>query len=229
MCQRPFDAGPRPPLREFYPAAKISKIFAAPPLHISEPFVGLFAQCAKDFSKNSLPNRGESRPITFVKSIFILLGLVAMAITLPAQDTNPPAMSGEKLSKKIGTLEATNFIDQEVTVTGRVVQVTARPSVTFLNLDKSYPDSPFTVVIFRGRSQFNGDAELLKGKAIEVRGKIKNFKDKPEMTLETTNQLIVVGATNMSMFFKPMTAPSSPTNAPAAPPAVQVTNFPEVM
>ena len=74
-------------------------------------------------------------------------------------------------------------------VTGKVVQVTIRPTITYLNLDDKYPDSPFTVVIFHGHSSFYGDANVLKGKSIEVNGKIKNYHDKPEIALDSTNQL----------------------------------------
>jgi hypothetical protein len=63
---------------------------------------------------------------------------------LPAAETNALA------SLKIGALEATNHYDQTMIVTGKVVQVTIRPSVTFLNLDRTFPNSPFAVVIISG-------------------------------------------------------------------------------
>ena len=40
---------------------------------------------------------------------------------------------------KIGTGEAASHYDQEMIVTGKVAQVTIRPTVTFLNLDKPIP------------------------------------------------------------------------------------------
>jgi len=160
-----------------------------------------------------------------MKPIFAILLAVTLGLAARAEETNGVAVKADMVVPRIGTLEATNYIDREVTVTGRVVQVSVRPSVTFLNLDKPFPDSPFTVVIFHGRSQFGGDANLLKGHAIEVRGKIKNFKDKPEIALENTNQLVIVGVTNMAVFLK-APAVNAPTNTV---PANQVTNFPDVM
>jgi DNA/RNA endonuclease YhcR with UshA esterase domain len=90
-----------------------------------------------------------------------------------------------------------------------------------LNLDKPFPKSPFSVVIIHGHSSFYGDANALKGKSIEVKGKIKNYQDKPEIILDSTNQLTVLG-------------PLQSTNAPAAkptnaPPEMPATNFPEIM
>jgi hypothetical protein len=115
-------------------------------------------------------------------------------------------------------------------VTGKVVQVTIRPSVTFLNLDKPFPDSPFAVVIIHGKSSFYGDANALKGKSVQVRGKIKNYHDKPEMLLDSPDQLTVIGVTNLELFLKPKTAApatSQPTNAPPATPATN--GFPEIL
>jgi hypothetical protein len=159
-----------------------------------------------------------------MKVLFFIVAGLASAIRLPAADTNAPA------PLKIGTLAATNFYGQTMIVTGRVAQVTVRPAVTFLNLDEKFPDSPFSVVIIHGHSQFFGDANALRGKSIEVEGKIKNYKGKPEIALDSTNQLTVVGVTNLSRLLNPPAAAPPvavpPTNAPAS---LSETNFPEIM
>ena len=141
---------------------------------------------------------------------------MAVALTLSAQDANAPALL------KIGTGEAASHYDQEMIVTGRVAQVTLRPTVTFLNLDKPYPDSPFTVVIFPKQRPLFGDLDALRRKSIEVRGTIKKYNDKPEIVLEKTNQLTVFGLTNWPV---PLVKPTTTTNAPAA----TATNLPEIM
>jgi DNA/RNA endonuclease YhcR with UshA esterase domain len=170
-----------------------------------------------------------------MKTILSILVAATFAVKLSAADTNTPALpkANSLASLKIGTLEATNFYDQEMIVTGKVAQVTIRPSVTFLNLDQPHPDSPFTVVIFHGHSSFYGDANKLKGRSIEIKGKIKNYHDKPEIALDSTNQLTVLGVTNLSLFLNP---PVTMTNAPAistptnAPPSAPSTNsIPEIM
>lgn len=151
--------------------------------------------------------------------------LTAFASELFAANTNASASKVKPELIKIGTIAATNYYDQTVIVTGKVVQVTIRPTVTFLNLDKSFPNSPFAVVIFHGKSQFYGNANALKGKSIEIKGKIKNFKDKPEIVLDNTNQLTVVGMTNLD-FLIPKPAMSVLTNTS---PATQSTNLSEIM
>jgi DNA/RNA endonuclease YhcR with UshA esterase domain len=152
-----------------------------------------------------------------MKATVLILIAAAFGLKTFAADTNTTASA----LQKIGALEATNFYDQTMIVTGKVAQVTIRPSVTFLNLDQPHPDSPFTVVIFHGHSSFYGDANKLKGRSIEIKGKIKNYHDKPEIALDSTNQLTVLGVTNLSLFLNPPIVPatnapsiSTPTNAP---------------
>ena len=77
-----------------------------------------------------------------MRTFFPILVFLTFAFKLPAADTNAPALL------KIGTAEADKHYGQEMIVTGKVAQVTIRPKVTFLNLDKPFPNSPFTVVIF---------------------------------------------------------------------------------
>jgi hypothetical protein len=104
-----------------------------------------------------------------------------------------------------------------------------------LNLDKAFPDSPFTVVIFHGHSSFYGDANALRGKSIEIKGKIKNYQNKPEIALDTTNQLTVFdsnGANITSTILQSTNhAPvmPRPLDAVPVPSARPATNFPEIM
>jgi DNA/RNA endonuclease YhcR with UshA esterase domain len=162
-----------------------------------------------------------------MKIIFALLVAMTLTVKLSAADTNSPALL------KIGALEATNYYDQTMIVTGKVVQVTIRPNITYLNLDEKFPNSPFAVVIFHAHSSFYGDANALKGKSIEVKGKIKNYHDKPEMSLDSTNQLTVIGVTNLGLFLKPVapaaSVPANPSPVNAPPSATSTNGLPEIM
>ena len=117
-------------------------------------------------------------------------------------------------------------------VTGKVAQVTIRPTVTFLNLDQPFPNSPFTVVMFPRPHSFYGDANALKGKTIEIKGKIKNYHDKPEIALDNTNQLTVFDS-GMPIVFQVLGNQPTPRRLPShqrrRPPSTQSTNFPEIM
>jgi hypothetical protein len=77
------------------------------------------------------------------------------------------------------------------------------------------------VVIFPGT--YLADVKALDGKAVEIKGMIKNYHGNPEIVLDNTDQLTVLGlpaSTNVP-------ATSQPTNAP--PPSTGSTNFPEIM
>ena len=163
-----------------------------------------------------------------MKTLLSIL-IAVCALKLCAVDTNAAA------PLKIGTADATNHYDQEMIVTGKVAQVTIRPTVTFLNLDKNYPNSPFQVVIFHGHSSFYGDANALKGKSIEIKGKIKNYHDKPEIALDNANQLTVFDSKGAditsTILLSTNHAPVMPqsTNAVPVPPVSQTNAFPEIM
>jgi DNA/RNA endonuclease YhcR with UshA esterase domain len=160
-----------------------------------------------------------------------ILAFLALAIQSPAvaAETNAAA------PLKIGTAEAAGHYGQTMIVTGKVAQVTIRPTVTFLNLDKAYPNSPFTVVIFHGHSSFYGDANALRGKFIEIKGKIRNYRDKPEIALDSTNQLTVFDSKGVNITSAILQSTNHapvmprPPGAVPAPPATTATNFPEIM
>jgi hypothetical protein len=164
-----------------------------------------------------------------MKTFLSILAVLGLALEAFAADTNAAALL------KIGTADAANHYDQEMIVTGKVAQVTIRPTVTFLNLDKPFPNSPFAVVIFHGHSSFYGDANALKGKSIEIKGKIKNYRDKPEIALDSTNQLTIFDSKGVNITSTILQSTNhapvmrQPPNAVPAPPVPPVTNFPEIM
>jgi DNA/RNA endonuclease YhcR with UshA esterase domain len=172
-----------------------------------------------------------------MRTLLFILAVLTVAIQLPADETDASALpkAGAPSLLKIGTADADKYYDQTMIVTGRVAQVTIRPTVTFLNLDKNYPNSPFSVVIFHGKSSFYGDANALKGKSIEIKGKIKKYQDKPEIVLDSTNQLIVFNSKGVNITATVLQstnqAPAVPqsTNAVPVPAPASPTNFPEIM
>jgi DNA/RNA endonuclease YhcR with UshA esterase domain len=129
----------------------------------------------------------------------LLASLAVLTLTLSlarGESTNAAA------PEKIGTAAADQHYNQEMIVTGKVAQVTFRPTIVFLNLDKSHPASPFTAVIRSEKTNQFTDLKLLEGKSVEIRGKIKKFNDKPEIFLDGPDQLKVLD-------------PGASTNAPA--------------
>jgi len=129
--------------------------------------------------------------------LLAVLLLSAFARLALANSTNLPV--------KIGALEAPSHYDQLMTVTGTVAQVTLRPSIVFINLDLPYPQSPFAAVIRSKDTNQFGDLPSLKGRSVEITGKVQKYHEKPEIVLEKASQIFVLGGWIM------------PTNAPVTP------------
>ena len=121
-----------------------------------------------------------------MKKPFMLMSLLVPLMGWAADSTNSPAPA------KIGTKAASEHYDQLLTVTGTVAQVTIRPAIVFINLDQPFPDSPFVAVIHPEATNQFGNLKALKGKAVEITGKIKNYHDHPEVIMDHTNQLVIV-------------------------------------
>ncbi len=88
--------------------------------------------------------------------------------------------------------DAKQFLGTTNTVRGRVAQVTARATLTFLNLDKPFPDMPLSGVIFANRTNQFGDLDRLKGKLVLITGPITEYNGRPQIIIDSTNQLEVV-------------------------------------
>jgi hypothetical protein len=124
--------------------------------------------------------------------------LIAVAATLglssflaAAQNTNTAA-SPASPPRRISAIEAEKHYGESVIVTGKVVQVSIRPRLVYVNLDKKYPESPMYCVVFaRATNQF-GDLKKLEGKQVEVKGKIEKYQSKPQIILNSSNQLDVI-------------------------------------
>ena len=121
-----------------------------------------------------------------MKFWFVLIGcLSGLTAIARADDPAPPL--------KIGAAVASQLYDQLLTVTGKVAQVTLRATIVFINLDQPYPDSPFAAVIHsKDTNQFN-DFRALKGRAVEITGKVQKYRDRPEIVVEKPGQIFVSG------------------------------------
>ena len=115
----------------------------------------------------------------------------AAIVPLLAENTNVVILS--PLPIKIGALEASKFYDELMIVTGKVAQVSTRPTITFINLDQPGRSSPFTAVIFPDNVGEFGDLQRFQGQNVEISGTITEYHGKPEIILETPNQIKMVG------------------------------------
>lgn len=93
---------------------------------------------------------------------------------------------------RITAYEAKNHIDSQAVVFGKVVEIYTTDKLVRLNLGKPFPQQTFTAVIFADKTNQFSEFDKLKGKTIEVSGKIILYREKPQIILNSTNQLRIV-------------------------------------
>ncbi|HEV2455043.1 MAG TPA: S1/P1 nuclease [Verrucomicrobiae bacterium] len=93
------------------------------------------------------------------------------------------------LPKEIGTAQAANFYDEDMVVTGKVVDVSMHSTIAILDLDQSYPDAPMTAVVFDDNFGRFDDLHKYSGHHVEISGTITEYHDRPEVVLESPRQI----------------------------------------
>lgn len=102
-----------------------------------------------------------------------------------------------KAQIRIESDSAKYFLNKNVIIQGEVAEIYItkgpKPNI-ILNIDKSYPNQTFSVVIFNSMIQkFDYDiAKELKGKTIEVQGKLTSYKNKPQIIVKKTKDIEVL-------------------------------------
>lgn len=125
--------------------------------------------------------------------MFIIAAVSALlTVGVQAQDKKPEDTSKTPL-QKVSAEEAGKHYQETLIVTGKVAQVSIREKMVYLNMEKKYPESPLTCVIFARATNDFGDLKALQGKQVEVSGKVEEYHDKPQIVINSTNQLKVVG------------------------------------
>ncbi len=104
-------------------------------------------------------------------------------------DTNAVAVT-------IGTPEAAKWVGEHVVVTGVVTQVSIRPRISFLNLDKAYPSNRFAAFVRNKDTNEFENLPALRGEAVSVAGQIKDYNGKPEIELTPKSRLKRLSETN---------------------------------
>lgn len=123
---------------------------------------------------------------------FVLLVIVMIgAIGAHAADTK--TNSATALPVEIKAEDAKNHTGTYAKIKAVVAEVKQSEKVTRLNLTRPFPSQPCTVVIFSAKTNLFPGIAKWQGKEIEVKGKIAEYKGHPEIIVNSTNQLVVVG------------------------------------
>jgi hypothetical protein len=99
---------------------------------------------------------------------------------------------------EIPATEATNYLNQEVIVTDKVVQVAIRPTLSLLHLNQTYPNSPLTGVVRGDYTNNFPNFESYLDKRVEITGRITVYRGRWEIVLTSTNQIKIVNTTEIN-------------------------------
>jgi hypothetical protein len=93
----------------------------------------------------------------------------------------------------IADTDAAAHVGQSVTVQGLVAEVfVSSKGNTFLDFENAYPNEVFSGVVFAPSAAQFGDLTAYRGKRVQITGQIRLYKGKPEIILETPDQLRLV-------------------------------------
>ncbi len=130
-----------------------------------------------------------------MKTLATFASVLVLSSVLAAAQDNKAEVPKASTPKRISAAEAEKHYQETVIVTGKVAQVTIRPNLVYVNLDKKYPETPMYCVVFaRATNQF-GNLKQLEGKQVEIKGRIEEYRDKAQIILNSSNQLKVIERT----------------------------------
>ena len=97
--------------------------------------------------------------------------------------------SNVKPEAVISPLQAKDHIGRVVTVKGFVADVYKNDKVAYLNFVEKFPDNPFSGVIFANKFKDFGDINIYEGKNVELTGRVTVYKEKPQIILDSPDQI----------------------------------------
>jgi len=113
------------------------------------------------------------------------------------QSFTPPVNEDLTLTAKpitVDSKDVAKHIGDNITTTGKVYsgRVLQSNNMTFLNIGGDNPNQDFTVVIEGDdRSKFGTPEINLKGKTVQITGKVVDYKGKPEIIASSLSQIVV--------------------------------------
>ena len=114
----------------------------------------------------------------FAIAAFILFSVAALNGTFADQ----PA--------PIADTDAAAHVGQVATVDGLVANVyVSSKGNCFLDFENAYPNEVFSGVVFAPSAAQFGDLNIYRGKRVQITGQIQFYKGKPEIILDSPNQL----------------------------------------
>jgi len=107
-----------------------------------------------------------------------------------------------KSSNKITSLqtitpkEVKAHVGDSLTIKGFVADIYLSDKVAYLNFENKFPKNMFSCAIFSNKFDEFGDLSRFKNKNVEVNGKITTYKNKPQVILNSKDQIKIIPQKN---------------------------------
>lgn len=109
------------------------------------------------------------------------------------KDSSVNISSGENSGLlKISSKDVKQHIGDSLTVTGYVADIYLGEKVAYLNFENKFPKNVFACAIFSGKFDEFGDLSKYKSKTVEITGKVTTYKNKPQIILESKDQIKIM-------------------------------------
>ncbi len=99
--------------------------------------------------------------------------------------------AGRKL-KRISSREVKHHVGDSLLIEGYVADIYLSEKVAYLNFGNKFPKNNFTCTIFSGKIEEFGDLSKFKGRNVLVNGKITSYKNKPQVVLNSKDQIKIL-------------------------------------
>ncbi len=94
--------------------------------------------------------------------------------------------------KTISSKEVKQHIGDSLNIEGYVADIYLSDKVAYLNFENKFPKNILTATIFSGKMEEFGDLSKFKNRKVVVTGKITSYKNKPQVVLNTKDQIKVI-------------------------------------
>jgi hypothetical protein len=94
--------------------------------------------------------------------------------------------------ERITTGQVKTRIGDSLIVEGLVADIYMSNKVAYLNFDDKFPKNSIAGTIFANKFGEFGDLGRFKNKRIEMRGKISTYKNKPQIILQSSDQVRIL-------------------------------------
>jgi hypothetical protein len=94
--------------------------------------------------------------------------------------------------ERITTKQVKAHIGDSLFIEGFVADIFMTDKVAYLNFDNKFPKNTIAGTIFANKFSEFGDLGRFKNKRVEMRGKISTYKNKPQIILQSKDQIRII-------------------------------------